>query len=141
MTRVDFYILEGHADNAELFACRLVEKAFGQGHRIYIHVGDAQAAERTDQLLWTFRAGSFVPHGRQGGEDDGTPVQIGFGGEPVGHDDVLVNLNAEVPPFFSRFQRVVELVSGDEENRRIARERYRFYRDRGYELETHTIGG
>jgi DNA polymerase-3 subunit chi len=142
MTRIDFYILEDSDAAARWrFACRLTEKAYQQGHRIYLHVNSSDDAARLDDLLWTFRGGSFIPHtcGDNHNNDPDARVHIGHDDEPVGHDDVLVNLGREVPPFFSRFQRVVELVDGDEEQRRQSRERYRFYRDRGYALENHTI--
>lgn len=141
MTRVDFYILEDNAADArQQFACRLAEKAWQQGNRVYIHTGDAALSSRMDELLWTFRQGSFVPHGLD--DDpvaDEADIHIGHGEEPRHHDEVLINLGHEIPLFFSRFQRVAEVVDSDEENRRAGRERFRFYRDRGYPLESHTI--
>jgi DNA polymerase-3 subunit chi len=142
MTRIDFYILENSDNEARWrFACRLTEKAYQQGHRVYLHVDSAAEAQRLDDLLWTFRGGSFIPHtaGAHREEDPEARVHVGHGADPLGHDDVLVNLGRQVPPFFSRFQRVAELVDGDEEQRRVGRERYRYYRDRGYTLESHTI--
>lgn len=143
MTRVDFYVLNQEDPGGRfLFACRLAEKAYQQGHSVYIHADTAADARQLDTLLWTFRAGSFVPHqpmeeGMQPEPD--TPVHIGHGSEPGGHDDVLINLAAEVPLFFSRFKRVAEVLDGEEERRREGRERYRFYRDRGYTLKSHQI--
>lgn len=141
MTQVDFYILDDTAADArQRFACRLAEKAWQQGHRVYIHTGDPELSTHMDELLWSFRQGSFVPHGL---DDDATaddaPIHIGHGGEPRHHDEVLINLDREIPLFFSRFRRVAEVVDGDEENRRGGRERFRFYRDRGYALESHSI--
>ncbi len=141
MTRVDFYVLaESDATAAELLACRLAEKIYKLGHQVYVHTESDAQAQRLDGLLWTFRPGSFVPHGRQGGESpEQVPVLIGCGEEPASHTDVLVNLATEVPGFFSRFERVAELVAGEPEQRAMARERFRFYRDRGYELQTHNL--
>ncbi|MDH5784045.1 MAG: DNA polymerase III subunit chi [Chromatiales bacterium] len=141
MTRVDFYILEqqqGEARNR--FACRLAEKAWQQGNRVYIHTQDAEHSRRLDELLWTFRDGSFVPHALdQDANADVVPIHIGHGEEPCHHDEVLINLTAEVPLFFSRFERVAEIVDQSEQCRTQGRERFRFYRDRGYPLENHTI--
>lgn len=141
MTQIDFYILDDPAADArQRFACRLAEKAWQQGHRVYIHTGDPDLSTRMDELLWAFRQGSFVPHGLDDDEAaDDAPVHIGHGEEPRHHDEVLINLDREIPLFFSRFRRVAELVDGDEENRRAGRERFRFYRDRGYALESHSI--
>ena len=140
MTRVDFYIVQTtQANGRELLACRLAEKAYIKGHQVYIQVNDSREAERLDKLLWTFRDGSFVPHTLAGGTQTDAPVHIGHGDEPVGHNDVLISLSNEVPLFFSRFQRVAEIVNQDEEQRSLARIRYKFYKERGYPLDTHEI--
>lgn len=141
MTRIDFYILEDEDSDARWrFACRLTEKAWQQGHRVYLHVDTPEQAARLDDLLWTFRGGSFIPH--TSGltcDDPEVRVHVGYGNDPLDHTDVLVNLSVEVPPFFSRFERVAEVIDGDEQQRQQGRARYRFYRDRGYALESHTI--
>lgn len=142
MTRVDFYILpDATADGRERLACRLADKAYRLGHEVYIHARDRQHAARLDELLWTFRAGSFVPHQRvdEGHDTHEAPVLIGHAEAPMQCHTLLINLADGVPGFFSRFERVMETVDQDEENRRSGRERFRFYRDRGYALKTHTL--
>ncbi len=142
MTRVDFYIVESPAPAArETLACRLAEKAFLLDHRIYIHGRDPDHCQRLDQLLWTFRDGSFVPHEPAAEPVPDCPVLIGHGEAPDSHTGVLINLSETVPPFFSRFERVVEIVNQEEPVRRAGRERFKFYRDRGYDLHTHTLSG
>jgi DNA polymerase-3 subunit chi len=142
MTRVDFYVLgDGAGSSPEVLACKLTEKAYKLGHRIYIHTASPEQAARLDDLLWTFRAGSFVPHALcpDVEADDPAPVWIGCDAAPQRLDDVMVNLAPEVPAFFSRFERVAELVGGSHEDKQSARVRFRFYRDRGYELQTHNL--
>lgn len=141
MTRVDFYVLpDSDTSTAELLACRLTEKIYKLGHQVYVHAESESQAQRFDGLLWTFRAGSFVPHALHDGPSAAqAPVLVGFGVEPQAHTDVLVNLAGEVPGFFSRFERVAELVAGEPEQRDRARQKFRFYRDRGYELQTHNL--
>jgi DNA polymerase-3 subunit chi len=141
MTRIDFYILsQQHAEARQRLACRLAEKAWRQGNRVYIHTGDAAQSRRLDELLWTYRVESFLPHALDDdAAADAAPVHIGHGEEPRHHDEVLINLAPEVPLFFSRFTRVIELVGQHEESRQQGRERFRFYRDRGYPLTNHTI--
>lgn len=141
MTRVDFYILEDSAAAArQQFVCRLAEKAWQQGHKVYIHTDDAGQSSQLDELLWTFRAGSFLPHSLDSAPDaDSVSVHIGHSDEPQHHDDVLINMGREVPLFFSRFKRVAEVIAGDEQAKQAGRERFRFYRERGYPLESHTI--
>lgn len=142
MTRIDFYILENAStpQAAELFICRLAEKAFNRDHSIYINTPSAETAENLDNLLWTFREGSFIPHRlHHQPHPAACPVIIGYDHEPQQLAELMINHSQAIPSFFSRFDRVAEIVSGDEEARNQARERFRFYRDRGYELETHTI--
>jgi DNA polymerase-3 subunit chi len=141
MTQVDFYILKDSQPAAQaLLTCRLSEKAFKQGHQVFINTASGQQLKQLDDMLWTFRDGSFLPHGVYEEDTDSThPVLLGHDVEPDGPSDVLVNLSNEVPAFFSRFNRVAELVGGDETQRAAARERYRFYKDRGYTLNTHNL--
>jgi DNA polymerase-3 subunit chi len=141
MTQVDFYLLADQDGEGRLrFTCRLVEKAYSQGRRVYVNAASDTEVEDLDRLLWTFRDGSFVPHGPLGAADPLlTPVLLGCGREPGDEDDVLINLTADVPGFFSRFDRVAEVIDADPERRRCGRERYRFYRDRGYPLNLHEI--
>jgi DNA polymerase-3 subunit chi len=141
MTRIDFYILQDSQPDARpLLACRLAEKAYRMGHRVYINTESGKQLGELDDLLWTFRAGSFLPHARvQDKPDEVPPILLGSDTEPPAMDDVLVNLAGAVPPWFSRFHRVAELVGTDEAARTAARERYRFYQDRGYTLNTHKL--
>ncbi len=141
MTRVDFYILNDNAADArQRFVCRLAEKAWQQGNKVYIHTGDPALSTRIDEMLWTFSQGSFVPHGMDNDPAaDEADIHIGHGEEPRHHDEVLINLSSEVPLFFSRFKRVAEIIDGDENQRQQGRERFRFYRERGYPLESHNI--
>jgi len=137
MTRIDFYV---DADDRMRVACRLAAKAVAQELRVLIYAPDGEVAAALDRLMWTTPAIGFVPHvmaeHRLAAE---TPVVITRGDGDSPHDEVLVNLARESPPSFARFQRLVEIVSCDDEDRRAARERYRFYRDRGYEIRTHSL--
>jgi len=141
MTRVDFYLLSSPEGNSKaLAACRLTQKAFRLKHRIYILTENTDASASLDRLLWTFQPGSFVPHQIQDGAvDPDLPVLIGHENPPDGFDDVLISLAPEVPEFFDRFNRVAEIVSADETERAGARERFRRYRDRGADVQTHNL--
>ena len=141
MTEVDFYIINNEdALQRARFACRLADKAYRLGHRVYIHTESAQQTRQLDELLWTFQQNSFVPHRVFEGDDDGrTPVQLGHDAEPDASHAVLINLAGDVPLFFSRFERVAELVNKDTTVRQLGRNRYSFYKERGYALRTHEI--
>lgn len=143
MTRVDFYVLqENKANSRGIFSCRLIEKIYKTGHKILLHVQDEQQAEIMDDLLWTWRQGSFIPHEHcQAGKSAESPVIINYHPEPeTDMQDVLINLAPEVPLFFSQFDRVAEIIDQNEQTRQSGRERYRFYQERGYPLESHDIG-
>lgn len=139
MTRVDFYISKDAAPGTrERLACRLADKAYRLGHDVFVHTPDPQLAQAIDELMWTFRDDGFLPHDI-GHEPGPAKVTIGSGEEPSHTPHLLINLAPEVPAFFSRFERVAELVDGDEANKASGRERFRFYRERGYPLHNNEV--
>jgi DNA polymerase-3 subunit chi len=144
MTRIDFYILPETAKPPEgrvMTACRLSDKATLGGQRVYIYAPEAADVDAIDGALWSFRQGSFVAHERAGTplEEPLPAVLIGNSEPPPSHHQVLINLGNEVPAFFSRFERVLEIVDGDAAKRAESRVRFKFYRDRGYELNSHNL--
>lgn len=139
MTRVGFYVVKT-ADQAQRLqvAVRLADKAFQRGHNIFINAADEEQARQLDDLLWTYRPASFLPHGLHG-EDLSDTIAIGWGQEPEGHNDLLINLQLEIPEFFSRFQRVAEVVTQDPTSLEALRRSWSFYKGRGYQLEKHDL--
>jgi len=75
--------------------------------------------------------------GAAGGEP--APVEVGSGEAAADHHDVMINLSAEVPPLFSRFERVAEIVLNDPDALAASRRRWSFYKDRGYQLQHHDM--
>ncbi|MGH8283323.1 MAG: DNA polymerase III subunit chi [Gammaproteobacteria bacterium] len=139
MTQVDFYILPDATPRGRaLFTCKLTEKAFGLGHRSFVHLASEAEARELDDLMWTFRDRSFLPH-CLAGHDIPAPIHLGFGQEPVEEFHLLINLSSKVPRFFSRFERVAEVLDSDVRIRDLGRERFRYYKDRGYPLQTHKL--
>lgn len=140
MAEIDFYVLQGAPPpDPQQFACRLLDTVYRRGLEVHVHVADEAAARALDERLWSFDAGAFLPH-RVVGTAGRAPVWIGWQ-PPVQPGEVLLNLAGEVPHFFSGFRRVLELVPADPTGRERARQRYRFYRERGYPLRQHTLGG
>ena len=139
MTRVGFYVVQAADQSQRLqVAARLADKAFQQGHRIFINAVDETQARSLDELLWSFRPASFLPHGLHG-QEHADSIAIGWGQEPENHNDLLINLQLNIPRFFSRFARVAEVVTQDPASLEALRASWKFYQERGYQLEKHDL--
>jgi DNA polymerase-3 subunit chi len=143
VTRIDFYILDDANDSARLLiAARIAEKAMLQNRHVYINTAAADESRRLDEVLWTFSQGSFVPHRIVDAPDVRSceePVLIGCDVQLSEPCEVMINLAADVPEFFSRYERIAEIVDAHSDRRDAGRSRYKYYRDRGYELSSHKI--
>ena len=137
MTTIDFYT---HVDDPVAVAARLVAKAWPAHPAVRVLTPDAQATERLDKLLWSAPATGFLPHCRlQSALAGATPIIVDHATEHEGPACVLINLAAAPPAFFSRFERLAEIVGVDDDAAAAGRERYRYYRERGYELRAHNM--
>jgi len=137
VTSIDFYF---NAEDKLTVACRLAGKALAQKKRLLIYAPEAETAQRVDRMLWTWPATGFVPHclahdplAAQ------TPVLIASDAEVPQPCDVMLNLSPDTPPHFERFDRLLEIVAQDEDERKAGRARYRWYRDRGYPIGDHDL--
>ena len=137
MTSIDFYFNAG--DKLQV-ACRLAGKAMAQGRSLLVYAPEGDTASRIDRLLWTWPATGFVPHcALHDPLAPDTPVLIAAGAETPQRCDVLLNLSAGCPPHFERFERLLEVVGADEAERATGRERYKFYKSRGYAIGNHDL--
>jgi len=141
MPQVDFYILQTpNPLEKERLACKLAEKAWQQNYRVFIYAESSTHAQQLDNLLWTFRQDSFVPHEILVDSVQPTmPIYIGYGSRIATEMTALINLTDTVPDFFFQYQRIAEIVENTETAKSSGRERYRFYRDKGLELKKHEI--
>jgi len=142
MSRVDFYVLNVPGETARnAFACRLAEKAYRLNNTVHIRASDRRAAEQLDDLLWTFRDGSFVPHevSSSTANKDMSPVFITYEPDSQFDCDLLINLADVVPQNIETFPRVAEIVTSDDNARTLSRNRFATYRDQGHSLETHKL--
>lgn len=143
MTRVLFYLLNSDTPEArQAFACRLAEKAQRKGNRVFIHTEDATQSTEVSQTLWGLRPESFIAHELQHEIADTavSPIVIGHEKQPPrDFMDVMINLNTEQPLFFSQFEHLAEIIDNTETVKQPGRQRYQFYKDRGYQLKTHKI--
>ena len=137
MTRIDFY---SNADPKLQVACQLIARALKEQLQVVVYAPDQNTARGFDKLLWTYQAIGFVPHCLASDPLSGeTPVIIAFDDSERAHYRVLLNLHTESPPAFSRYERLIELVGSDDDDRQRARNRFRYYRDRGYEIRHHDL--
>ncbi|MCK9388029.1 MAG: DNA polymerase III subunit chi [Sulfuritalea sp.] len=139
MTQITF--LHGARDRLQAVAAWLA-RASGEARPVLVYVPNGERSEKLDRLLWTHAATGFIPHCRA---DDKlaaeTPIILASELDQPPHDGCLLNLSDEIPPGFGRFQQLIEIVSGEDGDRLPGRERFRFYRERGYPLEARDISG
>jgi len=137
MTTIDFYT---HVDDRLDVAAKIVAKALAQHGHVRVLTPDAATTDALDRRLWMQPAIGFLPHCRlRSAHAAETPVIVDDVLEHEGPATVLVNLHPEPPPFFSRFERLAEIVGRDEQDAAAGRARFRFYRERGYELRAHNL--
>ena len=142
MTKADFYVLPT-ATNRErcIFACQLVEKIYRSGLFCYV-LTDSDAQNQTiDQLLWTFRPNSFIPHQIYNGilPEHENSVLIGSLPAPDQWQSVVLNLSNHHPEPLLHIKRLLEIIDNRKPIKYSARQRYRYYQQQNIELVTHTL--
>ncbi len=137
MTQVDFHILQDTSVEARwLYVCRFIEKVERLGHSILVAVDTQEEAQELDDLLWSFKPESFIAHQIIGGDEE-AKVEITYTANAGEHHDVLINLSSQIPEYFSRFARAVEIVIQEPKILENTREHYKFYKQRGYPITQH----
>ena len=141
MSRVDFYILpDNRLHNMQQFVCKLTEKAWLQGHRILIHTDSTEQSHALDDMLWTFRDGSFIPHAIFGESiDKDQPILISH--QPLASDNIqlMINLSSQPASADSNYERIAEIINQDPQRKLSGREHYKIYREKGYEMHHHEM--
>jgi len=137
MTTIDFYT---HCSDRLEVVARLVAKAWTRHGNVRVLTADEATTARLGNMLWTLAPVSFLPHCRLASPLAAeTPIVVDHALEHEGAAAVLINLHAAPPPFFSRFERLVEVVGTGEADAAAGRERWRFYTQRGYALRSHSL--
>ena len=140
--QVDFYLLENPEQSAEVFCCKLAEKAFRQGHDIFIQVETDAELQSLDELLWTFKQESFLPHAScrtDAALAKQSPIRLGRKGDNQSAKDLLINLSEQIAEDFMQYQRVTEIVSSQEKNKALARTKFKAYQAQGIKPVHHKI--
>jgi DNA polymerase III subunit chi len=140
--RVDFYVIDDAGGNARLsLACKLAEKAYLATQSVLIWHTEPAELKALDEMLWTFRDGSFVPHDIVSTDTAAreAPILLSAGPIPAGDLDLIINLAAGVPDFVAQSKRIIEIIDGDEGRRRAGRARWEAYRKRGVQPASHNL--
>ncbi|RJF97985.1 DNA polymerase III subunit chi [Noviherbaspirillum saxi] len=137
MTRIDFH---SNVPDKLLYACRLVRKARAANFNIVLRVDGKPLLDTLDQTLWTFSELDFLPHVTAGDPlAASTPIILTDNDDAeLPHHQILINLSSTTPTYFARFERMFEIISGEDADKTAGRDRYRFYQQRGYPL-THFV--
>lgn len=144
MPEAIFYVLASESETErQHFACRLIEKIYRGGQFCYVLTDSNQQSQQMDDLLWTFRAGSFVPHSvyQQDAPDADELDDVLINGEPIPNKrrDIVVNLSNHIPQHVERCQKIVEILTSAEASRKMGRQRYRHYQQAGFKITTHNM--
>ena len=137
MAEISFYILPTQSQHERLlFACKLIEKAYRSGCFCYVLTDTAGQSQQIDNLLWTFRAGSFIPHQLYTGDIPATEqVLIGSLSAPAQWQKTVINLSSQC----ANAERVLEILDNSEATKAVGRDRYRYYKEAGHTLNTHKM--
>jgi DNA polymerase III subunit chi len=139
---ISFYVLPTESNQERyLFACKLIEKAYRSGSFAYVLTDSLEQSQFIDDLLWTFRAGSFIPHQIYTGELPSVEntVLIGLNNPPGHWQKTVINLSSQCPQDFQQAERILEILDDSEETKAWGRQRYRQYQQAGIEIVTHKI--
>ena len=137
MTQIDF---RSNVPDKLAYVCVLVRKARAADCNVVVFNEDRAQLHALDELLWTFSEQEFLPHVMA---DDAnaayTPVLLTANDQAeLPHRQVLINMSGKTPENFAQFDRMLEVISNDANDLAAGRERYRFYKQRGYPL-THIV--
>ena len=137
MTSVSFYKLSGDLQVALALVCQLTQKAINANQQVLCLVPDQDTAQQLDKLLWDFQASAFVPHGLG---TEHLPISISAdNSDPGEHHGILINLQGPIPTWFSRFERVMEVIYPEPDYEQTKRDNFKFYKERGYSLSFHDL--
>ena len=143
MAEVSFYILPSESTQERYeFACKLIEKAYRSGCFCYVLTDNAEQSQKIDDQLWTFRAGSFIPHQIYTGKLPSFEkvILIGSLNAPDNWQKTVINLSSHYPEEFDKIERILEILDNSEVTKEPGRNRYRHYQQTGVNITTHKIG-
>lgn len=141
MTDVAFHF---NAPDKLAYTARLIRKAVNAGAKLVVQA-EPSALQMLDTQLWALSVTDFLPHcfadapAEQLAASPVILVQNLSEAQNLPHRQVFVNLSDEVSSGFETFERVIEVVSLDDQDRLNARRRWKQYTDQGYAITRHDL--
>ncbi|MBA4740131.1 MAG: DNA polymerase III subunit chi [Burkholderiales bacterium] len=137
MTEIIFYT--GIKDELP-FLIKLSEKTVKMRRNACIATRDPEHSKSVSEYLWSHDPTKFIPHSIGADEltNDLTTLELRHD-DGSSHLDILINLTPKTPDHFSSFQRLVEIVTDHKISIETGRERFKWYRDRGYDIKVHKM--
>ncbi|MGB4100887.1 MAG: DNA polymerase III subunit chi [Alphaproteobacteria bacterium] len=134
MVEINFYHLTRSA--LEQVLPDLLEKTLARGWKAVVIAGSPERAEALTQHLWTYRPGSFLPHGNaKDGDGEVQPIWLTHSDERPNAAEVLFLVDGGTSAALGNFQRVCEIFPGDDaEAVALARTRWQSYQAEGHTL-------
>ncbi|MDO9163993.1 MAG: DNA polymerase III subunit chi [Methylococcaceae bacterium] len=140
MPEATFYVLQSDSQRERFaFACRLIEKAYRSGQFGYVLTDSDAQSQLIDDLLWTFRAGSFIPHQQVTGELPALKniFLIGSTPTPQAWQKLVINLSNQSPQNFQQATRILEILDNSEATKEPGRQRWIQYKQAGFDVTKH----
>lgn len=141
MTEIAFHFNTPHKLN---YACRLLRKASSSGAKVMVWA-PPELLDELDQALWELGESDFVAHCKIDAPEyvvTRSPIVLTSDVSTLNalpHHEVLLSLGQTLANGFEKFERVIELVSTDEQDRASARKRWKIYQERGYSMKRHDL--
>jgi len=142
MPQATFYVLQSDSQQERFaFACKLIEKAYRSGQFGYVLTDSTAQSQLIDNLLWTFRAGSFIPHQQYSGELPALEnvFQIGSMAVPESWQTLVINLSHQIPQNFPQAKRILEILDNSEATKEPGRQRWAQYKQAGFDVTKHDL--
>jgi len=135
MAKVSFYLFEKSPERQVDSTCRLCRKILREPQRIWLYSADPALQQVLDERLWSFDAGSFIPHGI-----DAPTAQVCISAQlPTENDWIVFNFNEQALEQFAKFSHIIEIIENHETAKQLGREKYKQYRRLGIEPQTHKL--
>lgn len=138
---VDFHLISATSlDDRNQYICETLETLYLSGQRVFVNTDAINEAHTLDELLWTFKIESFIPHNCADETEQPTPpIQFGSDITKATPHTVLMNLAPTIPVIAGHYKKIIEIVHQDENAKTILRDHYKYYKQNGYQVSVRDL--